>query len=50
MIGTIAALEGAFILSRALRTTEPLTVAGEGAAARMQAALDARADAPIAAD
>ena len=41
----ICALEGAFILARALRTTEPLQLAGEAAAARMQAALDARADA-----
>jgi AcrR family transcriptional regulator len=40
-IGMIAALEGAFVLARALRSTEPLDVAGELTAARVQAALDA---------
>jgi AcrR family transcriptional regulator len=38
-IGMIAALEGAFILSRAMRTTEPLEVAGTHAAAAVKAAL-----------
>ena len=40
-ITMFCALEGAFILARALRTTEPLHVAGEAMAARMQAALPA---------
>ena len=35
----IAALEGAFVLARALRSTEPLQVAGEQAAAAVAAAL-----------
>jgi AcrR family transcriptional regulator len=38
-IGMIAALEGAFVLSRAMRTTEPLEVAGAHAAAAVKAAL-----------
>jgi AcrR family transcriptional regulator len=38
-IGMIAALEGAFVLSRSMRTTEPLDVAGAHAAAAVQAAL-----------
>jgi AcrR family transcriptional regulator len=38
-IGMLAALEGAFVLARALRGTEPLTIAGEGVAASVQAAL-----------
>jgi AcrR family transcriptional regulator len=39
-IATFAALEGAFVLARAQRTTEPLHVAGEFAAAAVQRALD----------
>jgi len=39
----IEMLEGAFILSRAMRTTEPLDAAGAGAAALVQAGLSARA-------
>lgn len=38
-IGMIAALEGAFVLARAQRSTEPLNVAGELVAARVAAAL-----------
>ena len=41
-IAMLAALEGAFVLARAQRTTEPLRVAGELAAARVQAALEDR--------
>jgi AcrR family transcriptional regulator len=37
-IGMIAALEGAFVLSRALRNTEPLDVAGELTAAAVEQA------------
>ena len=37
----IAALEGAFVLSRALRSTEPLAVAGELAASAVESALSA---------
>ena len=37
-IGMIAALEGAFVLSRALRSTEPLAVAGELTAAAVERA------------
>ena len=40
-IGMIAALEGAFVLARALRSTEPLDAAGDLVAARVQAALPA---------
>jgi len=36
------ALEGAFVLARAQRTTEPLRIAGELAAARVQEALEQR--------
>jgi AcrR family transcriptional regulator len=39
-IGMLAALEGAFVLARALRTTEPLRIAGELAANAVQAALE----------
>jgi AcrR family transcriptional regulator len=39
-IGMLAALEGAFVLARALRTTEPLAIAGELVANAVQAALD----------
>jgi AcrR family transcriptional regulator len=38
-IGMIGALEGAFVLCRALRSTEPLDVAGKHAAAAVKAAL-----------
>lgn len=38
-IAALAALEGAFVLSRALRTTEPLDFAGANMAAAVQAAL-----------
>ena len=38
-IGMIAALEGAFVLSRALRSTEPLDIAGELVASAVRAAL-----------
>ncbi len=38
-IGMLAALEGAFVLARALRSTEPLEVAGELTARSVQAAL-----------
>ena len=40
-IAMIAALEGAFVLARALRTTEPLEVAGALAAEAVRAAVDA---------
>lgn len=43
-IGLLAALEGAFVLSRALRSTEPLTIAGEQAAAAVATALAAHDD------
>ncbi|MEV0199589.1 TetR/AcrR family transcriptional regulator [Nonomuraea sp. NPDC050691] len=38
-IALLSALEGAFVLSRALRSTEPLEVAGESVAARASALL-----------
>ena len=38
-LGMIAALEGAFVLARALRSTEPLRVAGDQAAAAVAGAL-----------
>jgi AcrR family transcriptional regulator len=38
-IGMLAALEGAFVLSRALRSTEPLEIAGELVARSVQQAL-----------
>ena len=38
----VETLEGAFLLSRAMRTTEPMEVAGEAAAAAVRAALPAR--------
>ena len=41
-IATVA-LEGAFVLARALRSTEPLAVTGEHAAATVESALRARA-------
>jgi AcrR family transcriptional regulator len=40
-IAMLAALEGAFVLARALRSTEPLEIAGELAANAVQAAIDA---------
>jgi AcrR family transcriptional regulator len=40
-IAMLAALEGAFVLARALRSTEPLEVAGELAAQRVEEALGA---------
>jgi len=46
-IGMLAALEGAFVLARALRSTEPLEVAGELAARRVQEALRALAARPV---
>jgi AcrR family transcriptional regulator len=41
-IAMIAALEGAFVLARALRSTEPLDIAGEMVARTVQAVLDER--------
>ncbi len=41
-IEMFVALEGAFILARAQRTTDPLRIAGELAAGRVQAALEQR--------
>jgi AcrR family transcriptional regulator len=41
-IGVIGALEGAFVLSRAMRSTEPLDVAGKHAAVVVEAALPAQ--------
>jgi AcrR family transcriptional regulator len=38
----IASLEGAFVLARALRSTEPIEVAGEAAAAEVRAAVTQR--------
>lgn len=38
-IGMLCALEGAFVLARALRSTEPLLIAGELAAATVQEAI-----------
>jgi hypothetical protein len=35
----IAALEGAFVLARALRSTEPVEAAGQSASAAVRAAL-----------
>jgi AcrR family transcriptional regulator len=39
-ISMLASLEGAFVLSRALRSTEPVEIAGEAAAEAVRAALD----------
>ena len=39
-IGMLAALEGAFVLARALRSTEPLMIAGELVANAVQAAVE----------
>jgi AcrR family transcriptional regulator len=41
VISFLAALEGAFVLCRALRTTKPLLLAGETVAAEVEAALEA---------
>ncbi len=41
-ISILASLEGAFVLARALRTTEPLLAAGENAAAAVRSALSRR--------
>jgi AcrR family transcriptional regulator len=40
VIQMLAALEGAFVLSRALRSTEPVELAGEASVAAIRAALD----------
>ena len=40
-IAMLAALEGAFVLARATRSTEPLEIAGELVASAVQAAVDA---------
>jgi len=40
IIAMLAALEGAFVLARALRTTEPLHIAGELSADAVRAAID----------
>jgi len=46
-ISVLAALEGAFVLARALRSTEPVEVAGRSASAAVRAALPGwRRDAP----
>jgi AcrR family transcriptional regulator len=44
-IQMLAALEGAFVLSRALRSTEPVQLAGEASASAIEAALSARSTA-----
>ena len=41
-IAMLAALEGAFVLARALRTTEPLAIAGEMVATAVEQALENR--------
>jgi AcrR family transcriptional regulator len=46
VISFIAALEGAFVLARALRTTEPLRLAGETIAAELETALDDASSTP----
>jgi AcrR family transcriptional regulator len=40
VVQMLAGLEGAFVLSRALRTTEPVELAGDATAAMIRAALD----------
>jgi AcrR family transcriptional regulator len=45
-IGMLAALEGAFVLARALRSTEPLEVAGELTARRAETAIASEAARP----
>jgi AcrR family transcriptional regulator len=47
-IAMLAALEGAFVLARATRTTEPLTIAGESAANAVAAELASAPRAPVA--
>jgi AcrR family transcriptional regulator len=42
VIQMLAALEGAFVLSRALRSTEPVELAGEASVAAIETALDLR--------
>jgi AcrR family transcriptional regulator len=44
-IQMLAGLEGAFVLSRALRSTEPVELAGEAAVASIEAALSGRSTA-----
>jgi hypothetical protein len=46
MLGFITSLEGAFVLSRALRSTEPLLAAGETVAAAVSTALVAGSTLP----
>lgn len=46
-VAMLAALEGAFVLARAQRSTEPLRIAGELAAARVEAALAERQATPV---
>jgi len=46
-IFAIAALEGAFVLSRALRSTEPLDVAGAAVIGRVRAVLEASGLSPV---
>jgi AcrR family transcriptional regulator len=41
-ISLLAALEGAFVLSRAMRTTDPVLIAGAACTAQVRAALPAR--------
>ena len=45
-IAMIAALEGAFVLARALRDPEPLHAAGASVATAVRQALDQAADSP----
>ena len=45
VIQMLAALEGAFVLSRALRSTEPVEEAGEASVAAIEAALSCRSTA-----
>ncbi|MGW4354773.1 LmrA/YxaF family transcription factor [Nocardia sp. NPDC004582] len=40
MVAVLCALEGAFVLSRTLRSTEPLLAAGQAMAARVNQLLD----------
>lgn len=47
-IALIGALEGAFVLSRAMKSTEPLQAAGEAAVAAARASLDRQAGRPAA--
>ena len=45
VVQMLAALEGAFVLSRALRSTEPVELAGKASVAAIEAALSARSTA-----